>query len=184
MPEQQYQPLSEEAAGVLSSDDDGQTLSKNQMQPMQTGVPTLGNTTENPSGALIQSSTEPTNLEIPNNEHQRELVTPDQNIEKSPAAGMTQTTQKNVAIQDRHIKSNDMIEVLERESDPMQSSAKPSSTSLIKNAEWQAQTQPANAIDSKITGVQSNMAVTEKTDLPAQLGQSTSQLNPASTMKT
>lgn len=103
---------------------------------MQTGVPTLGNTTENPSGALIQSSTEPTNLEIHNNEHQRELVTPDQNLEKSPAAGMTQTTQKNVAIQDRHIKSNDMIEVLERESDPMQSSAKPSSTSLIKNAEW------------------------------------------------
>ena len=45
-----------------------------------------------------------------------------------------------------------MIEVLERDSDPMQSSAKPSSTSLIKNAEWQAQTQPANAIDSKIMG--------------------------------
>ena len=63
-----------------------------------------------------------------------------------------------------------MIEVLERDSDPMQSSAKPSSTSLIKNAEWQAQTQPANAIDSKITGAQSNMAVTEKTELPTQLG--------------
>ena len=90
MPGQQYQPLSEEAAGILSSDDDGQTLSKNQMQPMQTGVPTLGNTTENPSGALIQSSTEPTNLELPVNQQQRELVTPDQNLEKSPAAaGMT-----------------------------------------------------------------------------------------------
>ena len=31
MPEQAYQPLSEEAAGIMSSDDDGQTISKNEM---------------------------------------------------------------------------------------------------------------------------------------------------------
>ena len=78
-----------------------------------------------------------------------------------------------------------MIEVLERESDPMQSSAKPSSTSLIKNAEWQAQTQPANNIDSKINqGRSSNMELTERTDLPEKMGQSSGQLNPMSTMKT
>lgn len=94
------------------------------MQPIQTGNPTLGKTTENPSGnldqALMQSSTEPTNIELPVNPQPRELKTPEENHEKSQiAAGMTQTTQKNVAIQDRHIKSNDMIEVLERDSDPM-----------------------------------------------------------------
>ena len=55
MPEQAYQPLSEEAAGIMSSDDDGQTISKNEMQPIQTGNPTLGITTENPSGNLNQA---------------------------------------------------------------------------------------------------------------------------------
>ena len=64
------------------------------MQPIQTGNPTLGKTTENPSGnldqALLQSSTEPTNLELPVNQQPRELKTPDENQEKSQiAAGMT-----------------------------------------------------------------------------------------------
>ena len=78
-----------------------------------------------------------------------------------------------------------MIEVLERESDPMGSSAKPSSTSLLKNAEWQAQTQPANVIDGNINqGRQSNMECTDRTELPAKLGQSSGTLNPMSTMKT